>query len=105
MRDAMTNSKSWIAAYQERLRQETGIPSLKVSMNGVFGYYVEISNAHKDRVPETFQRRQTMTNAERYITPELKEREELIMRAESGLHTRETQLFADVRQQIGRAHV
>ena len=100
MRDALSSGKTWVSAYQERLRTETGIPSLKVSMNGVFGYYVEISNAHKDRVPESFQRRQTLTNAERYITPELKEREELIMRAESGLSTLEQNLFAELRQRV-----
>ena len=100
MRDALSSGKTWITAYQERLRTETGIPSLKVGMNGVFGYYVEISNAHKDRVPDSFHRRQTLTNAERYITPELKEREELIMRAESGLSTLEQNLFAELRQRV-----
>ena len=100
MRDALSSGKTWINAYQERLRAETGIPSLKVGMNGVFGYYVEISNAHKDRVPTSFQRRQTLTNAERYITPELKEREELIMKAESGLSTLEQTLFNELRLRV-----
>ncbi|MFM8179851.1 MAG: DNA mismatch repair protein MutS, partial [Candidatus Kapaibacterium sp.] len=100
MREALSSGKTWITAYQERLRSETGIPSLKVGMNGVFGYYVEISNTHRDRVPDSFQRRQTLANAERYITPELKEREELIMRAESGLSTLEQRLFAELRQRV-----
>lgn len=97
IREAMFSGKNWVSTYQEQMRSETGIPSLKVSYNNVFGYYIEISNAHKSKVPDSFNRKQTLTNAERYITPELKEIESKILNAEERITDIEQRLFADVR--------
>ncbi|MQA89118.1 MAG: DNA mismatch repair protein MutS [Gemmatimonas sp.] len=90
----------WIAKLQTRERQRTGISSLKVGFNKVFGYYLEVTRANLDRVPDDFQRRQTLANAERYITPELKEWEEKILGAEDRLLALEGKLFEDVRRQV-----
>ncbi|HMN95283.1 MAG TPA: DNA mismatch repair protein MutS [Phycisphaerales bacterium] len=84
---------AWIAEYQRALAERTGIGSLKVGFNRVFGYYIEITNAHAARVPPEFHRRQTLRGAERYITPELKEYEEKVLSAESRALRRERELF------------
>lgn len=97
IREAMYSGKNWVSSYQESLREQTGIPSLKVGFNNVFGYYIEISNAHKGKAPESFVRKQTMTNAERYITPELKEIESKILNAEESITGLEQKLFNDIR--------
>ncbi len=76
------NAKDWIAAYQATEAERTGIPKLKVGYNRVFGYFLEVTNAHKDKVPDDYQRKQTLTNAERYVTPELNEYEEKVLRAD-----------------------
>ena len=81
MREASRNAQGWVANLEEEERARTGIPSLKVGYNKIFGYYLEVSNAHKDRVPANYIRRQTLVGAERYITPELKEAESLILNA------------------------
>jgi DNA mismatch repair protein MutS len=98
--DALTNGKRWIAEYQERERESTGIPSLKVGSTGVFGYYIEITNAHRNRAPERYQRRQTLANAERYVTDELRDLETKIATAESRLVELETAALDDLRRQI-----
>ena len=72
---------AWLTDYQQRLGEETGIGSLKIGFNKVFGYYLELTNAHKDKAPDYFIRKQTLKNAERYITPELKEHEEEVLRS------------------------
>jgi DNA mismatch repair protein MutS len=77
-----SNGKEYLLQIQQREIEETGIPSLKISFNNVFGYYLEVTNTHKSKVPETWIRKQTLSNAERYITPELKEYEQKIMGAE-----------------------
>ncbi len=100
LRDIALNGKSWIADLQRTEREKTGIPSLKVGFNNVFGYYIEITNTHKDRVPENYTRRQTMTGAERYITPELKDFEEKILHAEEKILELETRLFNELRGEI-----
>lgn len=100
IREAMYSGKNWITSYQEKLREESLIPSLKVGFNNVFGYYIEISNAHKNKVPESFTRKQTMTNAERYITPELKDIETKILNAEESIGVLEQRLFADIRSAV-----
>ncbi len=81
LRKISKSGKDWIARMQKEESDRTGIPSLKVGFNKVFGYYLEITNAHKDKVPEDFIRKQTLVNAERYITPKLKEYEEKILTA------------------------
>ncbi|MEJ2495682.1 MAG: DNA mismatch repair protein MutS [Ignavibacteriaceae bacterium] len=91
------HGKDWIAKLQKIEREKTGIPSLKVNYNKVFGYYIDISNAHKEKVPETYIRKQTLVNSERYITPELKEYEDKILNAEEKIYELETQLFNEVK--------
>ncbi|MCU0424463.1 MAG: DNA mismatch repair protein MutS [Candidatus Kapabacteria bacterium] len=98
--NVMYSGKNWIADYQERERTATGIPSLKVGFTGVFGYYIEISNAHKNKAPEQYQRKQTLTNGERYTTPELKEMEAKILTAEERLADAEREIFGRLRTEI-----
>lgn len=94
------SAKEWIANLQKKERERTGIASLKIGFNNVFGYYIEITNANKDKAPKDYIRKQTMTNAERYITPELKEYEEKILHAEEKILAMETELFAALRMRI-----
>lgn len=100
LRSLSTNAKTWIANLQKSERERTSIPSLKVSYNRVFGYYIEISNTHKNKVPDNYLRKQTLVNSERYITPELKEYEDKILNAEENISTLEYELFNDVRLSI-----
>lgn len=94
------SGKEWIARHQEQERKRTGIPSLKVGYNNVFGYYLEVTNTHKDKVPGDYIRKQTLTNAERYVTPELKEYEEKILHAEEKILALETRLFDELRREV-----
>ena len=75
-------ASAWLSAYQQELSERTGIPTLKVGYNKVFGYYIEVTHTHADRVPMEFNRKQTLKNAERYITAELKEYEDKVTGAE-----------------------
>ena len=97
LRDIARNGKKYIAQIKDKLAKDSGISSLKIGYNKVFGYYIEVTNAHKDKVPEHFIRKQTLVNAERYITPELKEIEEKILSAEERSKTLEYELFEEVR--------
>ncbi|MFD1464763.1 DNA mismatch repair protein MutS [Lapidilactobacillus mulanensis] len=100
-RSAMTDGQSWLAQMEADERKATGISTLKVGYNRVFGYYIEVTNANKKLVPtDRYQRKQTLTNAERYITPELKDRESLILQAREKSTELEYQLFVEVRDQI-----
>ena len=100
LRDISINGKDWIARMQKNEREITGISTLKVNYNRVFGYYIEISNANKDKIPSTYLRKQTLVNSERYITPELKEYEEKILHAEEKIYELESQLFNELRLEI-----
>ncbi|MCX6174231.1 MAG: DNA mismatch repair protein MutS [Ignavibacteriales bacterium] len=100
LRGLSTNAKDWIATLQKTERERTKISSLKVSYNKVFGYYIEISNANKDKVPENYIRKQTLVNNERFITPELKEYEDKILNAEENIANLEYQLFDQVRLDV-----
>lgn len=93
-------AKDWVAKHQHAERERTGISSLKIGYNNVFGYYIEVTNAHRDKVPENYIRKQTLTNAERFITPELKEYEDKILHAEEKILALETSLFNELRQRI-----
>ena len=93
-------AKDWVAKHQQSERERTGISSLKISFNNVFGYYIEVTNTHKDKVPDNYIRKQTLANAERFVTPELKEYEEKILHAEERILTLETRLFNELRQKI-----
>ncbi|MCB9209068.1 MAG: DNA mismatch repair protein MutS [Ignavibacteriales bacterium] len=100
LRDLSINAKNWIANLQKTERERSNIPSLKVSYNKVFGYYIEISNTHKNKIPDNYIRKQTLVNSERYITPELKEYEDKILNAEENIGNLEYQLFNEVRLTI-----
>ena len=102
LRDIAQNGKKYIAKIKDALTQEVGISTLKIGYNKVFGYYIEVTNAHKDKVPDHFIRKQTLVNAERYITPELKEIEEKILYAEDKSKALEADLFEQVREHIAQ---
>ena len=96
LREISFNGKDYLERLQEREAERTGIPSLKVSFNNVFGYYIEVRNTHKDKVPEDWIRKQTLVSAERYITEELKEYESKILGAEEKIYAIEARLFQDL---------
>ena len=103
LRDLRDGGKRYIATLQQRERERTGISSLKVGFNKVFGYYLEISNAHAGKVPPDYERRQTLASAERYVTPELKDYEARVLGAEERIAAREAELFAALRARVGGA--
>ena len=101
LRAISTSGKEFLEGIERRESERTGISSLKISFNNVFGYYIEVRNTHKDKVPEEWIRKQTLVNAERYITEELKEYETKILGAEEKIHKIETKLFEQLVQWIG----
>jgi len=101
LREIARDGKQYIARIKDKLAKEAGIPSLKIGYNKVFGYYIEVTNTHKDKVPEHFIRKQTLVNSERYITPELKEVEEKVLSAEDRSKTLEGELFEELRLYVG----
>ena len=102
LRQAKSEGKNWLAQLEEKERERTGIKNLRIKYNKVFGYYLEVTNSYKDLVPDDYMRKQTLTNAERYITPELKELEDMILGAEDKLFSLEYNLFTEIRDRIGR---
>ena len=100
LREIAFSGKDWIARLQQQERDRTGIPSLKVHFNKVFGYYIEVTNPNLSRVPAFYTRKQTLVNAERFITPELKEYEEKILGAEEKIVALEFELFDQLRRRI-----
>lgn len=100
LRNLSSSGKDYLANLQTKERERTQIPSLKISYNKVFGYYIEISNAHKNKVPSDYIRKQTLVNSERYITPELKAYEEKILNAEERIYQLETEFFNELRIMI-----
>lgn len=102
LRAISQDSKSWLANYQSRLREETGIKSIKVGFTRMFGYYIEVSKGQSERMPDTFSRRQTLVNGERYITPELKDFEQKVLTAEERILSIETELFNNLRLEIAK---
>ncbi|MEQ9407156.1 MAG: DNA mismatch repair protein MutS [Fuerstiella sp.] len=106
LRDLSRGGKQWIAAYQAKESERTGIPSLKIGFNKVFGYYLEVTGTHLSKVPDDYIRKQTLKNQERYITPELKEYEDKVLRAEDQSRALEQEVFAklkeDVAEHVGR---
>ncbi|HJD27912.1 MAG TPA: DNA mismatch repair protein MutS, partial [Candidatus Blautia avicola] len=99
-RQAKTKGKTWLAQLEAEEREKTGIKNLKIKYNKVFGYYLEVTNSFKDMVPDYYTRKQTLTNAERYITPRLKELEDMILGAEDKLYALEYDRFAEIRNRI-----
>lgn len=102
LREIAYSGKDWIARLQQVERDRTGIPSLKVSYNKVFGYYIEVTRPHLAKVPDDFIRKQTLVNAERFITPQLKEYEEQVLGAEEKSIALESELFSQVRQMVAQ---
>ncbi len=103
LRELASGGKQWIARYQADEATRTGITSLKVGFNSVFGYYLEITNTHRDKVPPHYIRKQTVKNAERYITPELKEYEERVLTADEKAKELEYNLFCELRDSVAAA--
>lgn len=97
LRDISLHGKEWIATLQQTERERTGISSLKVNFNNVFGYYIDISHTHKNKIPENYIRKQTLVNSERFITSELKEYEDKILNAQEKINELESQLFNEIR--------
>ena len=100
LRDISLNSKDWIKQFEEEEKKKTGISSLKVSFNKVFGYYIEVTKTHQEKVPERYIRKQTLVNCERYITEELKERENIIINAQGNIFTLEFKIFDEFRNTL-----
>ncbi len=100
LRSAKSEGKTWLAQLETSEREKTGIKNLKIKYNKVFGYYLEVTNSYKEMVPDYYTRKQTLANAERYITPELKELEDMILGAEDKLFSLEYGLYVDIRNQV-----
>ncbi len=100
LRQARSSGREWIKNLEAAERERTGIKSLKVGFNRVFGYYIEVTNPNAHLVPEDYQRKQTLANAERYITPELKEQEALVLGADERIKELEYELFLAIREQV-----
>jgi DNA mismatch repair protein MutS len=101
LKAARDGGKQYIAALQSRERERTGISSLKVGFNKVFGYYIEVTHTHRDRIPPDYERRQTLTGAERYVTPDLKEYEAKVLGAEERIAGREAEVLDQLRRRVG----
>jgi DNA mismatch repair protein MutS len=100
LRELAHGGKQWIARYQAQENERTGIPNLKVGFNKVFGYYIEITNAHREKIPPEYIRKQTIKNAERYVTPELKEYEEKVLTSDEKAKELEYELFLQLRDAV-----
>lgn len=100
LRDLSRDGKAWIAKLEEAEKEQTGINSLKIGYNRVFGYYLEVTKTHKDKIPEHYIRKQTLVNSERYISPQLKEYETKVLGAEERIKALEYELYCEIRQKI-----
>src|SRR5690606_4846000 len=100
MRELVRGGRDWIATLQREESARTGIPNLKVGYNKVFGYYIEVSKGQVGNVPGDYERKQTLVNAERYVTPQLKSREEEIVHAQENMQRLEYQLFVELRDRV-----
>src|SRR5213078_459333 len=96
IRTGSSAARDWIGGLEQQERERSGIRSLKVGFNQVFGYYLEISHANREAIPSEYVRKQTLVNGERYITPELKEKETLVLNALSAMVSREQALFSEL---------
>ncbi len=100
LRHAKTEGKTWLMELETKEREKTGIKNLRIKYNKVFGYYLEVTNSYQNLVPDYYTRKQTLANAERYITAELKELEDIILGAEDKLVSLEYETFRDIRDKI-----
>ena len=105
LRKARTEGKQWLSDLETRERERTGIPKLKVRYNKVFGYFIEVSNSYRDKVPDDYIRKQTLVNGERYYTPELKELENTILGAQDKLNSLEHEIFDQILEKLNEASV
>ena len=96
------DGKSWIASLEEDERRKTGIPNLKIGYNKVFGYYLEVTTSHKNKVPDYYIAKQTLVNSERYISPRLKEFEAKVLSSEEKIKNLEYELYKELRQQLAK---
>ena len=103
LKSTISSDKKWIASLQATERRRTGIKSLKVGFNKVFGYYIEVTNSNLKMVPKDYQRKQTLANAERFITPELKERESAVLAGEERINKLEYEIYEELRQEVTQA--
>ena len=103
LRSLNADGERWLGEYQAAEQQRTGIPSLKIAFNSVFGFYIEVTHAHRERVPADYVRRQTVKNAERYVTDALKKHEQEVLTAETRAHELEHQMFLQLRDETARA--
>ena len=103
LRELMAGGKQWMAEYQAAECQRTGIASMKVGFNSVFGYYLEVTHTHREKMPAEYIRKQTLKNAERYVTPELKEYEEKVLSAEDKVKQLECDVFVQLREMVAAA--
>ncbi|HEY3391308.1 MAG TPA: DNA mismatch repair protein MutS, partial [Lacipirellulaceae bacterium] len=103
LRELMAGGKQWMAAYQAAEAKRTGIASIKIGFNQVFGYYLEVTHTHREKIPPEYIRKQTLKNAERYVTPELKEYEENVLSAEQKAKDLEYELFVELRELVARS--
>ena len=103
LRELMAGGKQWMAEYQAAECERTGIANMKVGFNQVFGYYLEVTHTHREKIPTNYIRKQTLKNAERYVTPELKDYEEKVLSAEDKLKTLEQELFVQLREMVAAA--
>ena len=103
LRSSIHDAQAWIAGLEQRERDATGIKGLKVGFNRVFGYYLEISNANRLPIPERYQRKQTLAGAERYLTPELKEKESVVLNGEQAIFAREREVFTELCAKVARS--
>ncbi len=99
-KDASSNGKAWIASLEQQEKAASGIKSLKIGFNKIFGYYIEVTKSNLSQVPDRYERKQTLANAERYVTPELKEKERIILEAEEKISGLEYTLFLEVREYV-----
>ena len=102
LRQIVGQGKDWIAAMQEEERKSSGIQSLKIGFNQVFGYYIDVTKPNLHMVPEHYIRKQTLRNSERFITPELKEQEAKVLNAEDRIQTLEYELFCQIREEVSK---
>ena len=100
LRDIRSGGREWIQSLRDSERERTGIPNLSIGFNKVFGYYIEVSRSHLEKVPESYQRKQTLVGGERYVTPELKEMENKVLRAEEEMAALEESLFCSLRERV-----
>ena len=102
LREIRSGGRKWIRDLRDTERERTGIPNLSIGFNKVFGYYIEVSKSHLDKVPESYARKQTLVGGERYVTPELKEMESRVLRAEEEIEALEERLYTELRERVAR---